>query len=330
MNNMVKAVCIEDVAGHPELFVRNVPDPVPGPNDLLIRVQAAAVNFADLYRWVSHYGHEQAVGAAVAGLEMAGEVVALGNEVHGFSAGDRVMAMASGAYAELCTVDHRLAMRAPADLSWAEAAASPVALMTAHDALITNGRLQHSETVLIEAVTSSIGLAAVKIAKHHGAQMVMGTSGSPEKLERMMGLGLDVGINYKQDDVPSKVHEATGGHGADVIIGNAGGETLGDLVKAAAIRGRIINVGRLGKWTGEIDLDEHSRKRIALIGVTFRTRSVDECAEIVRRTEEDLATLMERGEMRPVIDRTFPLEEAAAAQDYLRSGQHFGKVVLMI
>ncbi len=330
MNTVVKAVCIEDVAGHPELFVRNVPDPVPGPEELLVRVQAAAVNFADLYRWVSHYGHHRAEGGAVAGLEMAGEVLALGNEVHGFSAGDRVMAMASGAYAELCTVDYRLAMRAPADFSWAEAAASPVALMTAHDALITNGRLQPSETVLIEAVTSSIGLAAVKIAKHHGVQLVIGTSGSPEKLERMMGLGLDVGINYKQEDVPSKVHEATGGHGADVIIGNAGGETLGDLVKAAAIRGRIINVGRLGKWTGEIDLDEHSRKRIALIGVTFRTRSVDECAEIVRRTEEDLAALMESGEMRPVIDRTFPLEEAAAAQDYLRSGQHFGKVVLMI
>lgn len=329
-NDMAKAVCIEDVAGHPELFIRNVPDPVPGPKDLLVRVRAAAVNFADLYRWVNHYGHDQVGGAAVAGLEMAGEVVALGDDVRGFSIGDRVMAMASRAYAELCTLDYRVAMRVPGSFSWAEAAASPVALMTAHDALITNGYLQPSDTVLIEAVTSSVGLAAVKIARHHGARLVIGTSGSPEKLERMMGLGLDVGINYRQEDVPSKVHEMTGGHGADVIIGNAGGETLGDLVKAAAIRGRIINVGRLGKWTGEIDLDEHSRKRLAFIGVTFRTRSVEECAEIVRRTEEDLATLLESGVLRPSVDRTFPLEEAATAQDYLRTGQHFGKVVLMI
>jgi len=162
---MMNAICIEDVAGTPELFVRSVPDPVPGPKELLVRVRAAAVNFADLYRWVSHYGHHRAEGAAVAGLEMAGEVVALGGEVHGFSAGDRVMAMASGAYAELCTIDYRLAMQAPADFTWAEAAASPVALMTAHDALVTNGRLQPSEIVLIEAVTSSIGLAALRVAK---------------------------------------------------------------------------------------------------------------------------------------------------------------------
>ena len=326
---MMKAVCIEDVAGRPELFVRSVPDPVPGPKELLVRVRAAAVNFADLYRWVSHYGHHRAEGAAVAGLEMAGEVVALGAEVHGFSAGDRVMAMASGAYAELCTIDHRLAMQAPAGFTWAEAAASPVALMTAHDALITNGRLQPSEIVLIEAVTSSIGLAALRVAKHHGARMVIGTSGSPEKLARMLGAGLDIGINYKQEDVPTTVHQATDGHGADVIIGNVGGETLGDLVKAAAIRGRIINVGRLGKWIGEIDLDEHSRKRVALIGVTFRTRSVEECAEIVRRTEEDLARMMRCSDGRPTVDCTFPLEKAAAAQEYLRSGQHFGKVVLL-
>lgn len=325
----MKAICIEDVGGRPELVLRSVPDPEPGPKDLLVRVRAAAVNFADLYRWVSHYGHDRPRSAAVAGLEMAGEVIAFGDDVRGFGIGDRVMAMASGAYAELCTVDHRLAMRVPAGFSWAEAAASPVSLMTAHDALVTNGRLQRSETVLIEAVTSSIGLAAVRIAKHHGAQPVIGTSGSPDKIARMAEFGLDMGIDYKQQDVPSRVLEATGGHGADVTIGNAGGETLGDLIKAAAVRGRIINVGRLGKWTGEIDLDEHSRKRIALIGVTFRTRSVEECAEIVRRTEDDLAALMEGGELRPVVDRTFPLDEAAAAQDYLRSGQHFGKVLLM-
>lgn len=326
---MMNAVCIEAVAGQPELFLRSVPDPAPGPNELLVRVRAAAVNFADLYRWVSHYGHHQVKGAAVAGLEMAGEVVAVGAAVRGWSAGDRVMAMASGAYAELCNVDHRVAMRAPATYSWAEAAASPVALMTAHDALITNGKLCPSEVVLIEAVTSSIGMAAVKIAKHHGARLVIGTSGSPDKLERMRGQGLDIGINYRQEDVPSKVLQATGGHGADVIIGNIGGDTIGELLKAAAICGRIINVGRLGKWTGEIDLDEHSRKRIALIGVTFRTRSVDECAEIVRRTEEELADLMNSGKLRPIVDRTFPLADAGMAQDYLRSGQQFGKVVLI-
>lgn len=323
----MRAICIEDVAGKPELFLRDVPEPKPGPTDLLVRVRTAAVNFADLYRWVSHHG--QAVeGPAIAGLEMAGEVVAAGSEVSGFAEGDRVMGMASRAYAELCTVDHRLVMRVPAGFSWEEAAASPVAYMTAHDALVTNARLQPGEAVLIEAVTSGVGLAAVAIAKHVGARPVLGTSGSPDKLAQMTALGLDAGIDYKREDVPAAVLARTGGRGADVILGNVGGDTLGDLVKAAAVKGRIINVGRLGKWTGELDLNEHSRKRISLIGVTFRTRSVEETAEVIRRTEEDLGPLLGSGRMRPIVDRVFPLEEVEAAQDHLRAGRHFGKVVL--
>lgn len=326
----MKAICIEDAAIGPELRLRDVAEPAPAPTDLLVRVRAASVNFADLYRAANHYGHGGVPGAAVAGLEMAGEVVATGAEVPPGWMGARVMAMASRAYAELCTVDHRLAMRVPAPFSWDEAAAASAAFMTAHDALVTNARLQPGEVVLIEAVTSGIGLAALAVARHHGARLVLGTSGSPEKLARVRSMGLDAGINYKEEDVPGAVHAATAGAGADVIIGNAGGQTLPDLVKAAAIKGRIINVGRLGQLVGEIDLNEHSRKRLSLIGVTFRTRSLEEHAEVVRKTEADLGPLMQAGQLRPLVDRTFPLAEAAEAQEFVRAGRHFGKVVLTV
>lgn len=324
----MKTICIQDVDGRAELVMRDVAEPVPGPQELLVRVRAATVNFADLYRAAQHYGSSHSSGPAVAGLEMAGEVVAHGNEVRGIGVGERVMAMASRAYAEFCVVDHRLVMRAPPGFSWEEAAASPVCFMTAHDALVTNGRLAPGEVVLVEAVTSSIGMAAVAVAKQRGACMVIGTSGSPEKLARMAGRGLDIGVNTREQGIADAVHAATGGAGADVTIANVGGDTLPELVKAAAVKGRIINVGRLGRWVGEIDLDEHSRKRIALIGVTFRTRSLEEHAAVVRRTAEDLGPLLEDGRLRPLVGRVFPMAEAAAAQEYLRSGRHFGKVVL--
>ena len=326
----MRAICIEDVGGTPELFVRDVPEPTPGPTELLVRVRAASVNFADLYRQRSHFGQVGATGPAIAGLEMAGEVVATGSQVQGFASGDRVMAMALRAYAEFCTGDYRLALRAPSSFSWEEAAAWSAAFMTAHDALVTNARLQPGETVLIEAASSSVGLAAIAVAKRQGARPVIGTSGSPEKISRMMTRGLDIGVDYKREDVAETVLARTDGRGADVIIANVGGDTLGELVKAAAIKGRIINVGRLGRWVGEIDLNEHSRKRISLIGVTFRTRSVEEHAEGVRRAQQDLGAFMESGELRPSIDRTFPLEQAAAAQDFIRHGNHFGKVVLIL
>lgn len=327
----MKAVCIEPVDGNPELFLRDVPKPMPGPNEVLVRVQAAGVNFADLYRAAKHFGEGgEPSAAAVAGLEMAGEVVTLGSAVSGVAVGDRVMALAAATYAEYCCVDYRVVMRVPDSMSWTDAAATPAAFATAHDAIATNGELVRGETVLIQAASSGVGIAAVQIARHLGAGLVIGTSGSPAKLERLAALGLQHGIDSKARDFADAVLEITSGRGADVIIENIGGETLPGDVRCAAVKCRIVNVGRLGRWTGEINLDEHSRKRIKLIGVTFRTRSVEEHAEVMKRATDALMPALVSGALRPVVDRVFPLSAASEAQAYMKSGKHFGKIVLTV
>jgi NADPH2:quinone reductase len=325
----MKAICIEPVDGKPELFLREVPRPEPGPHELLVRVHCAGVNFADLARSARHFGAAgAAAGAAIAGLEMAGEVAAVGAQVRGFQCGDRVMGLAQATYAEYCCIDHRVALRVPATMPWPEAAATPAAFMTAHDALATNAEMQAGEAVLIQAASSGVGIAAVQIARLLGAGQVIGTSTSDAKLERLAALGLQHGINSRACDFAGAVLEITSGKGADVIIENIGGPTLAGDVKCAAVKCRIVNVGRMGGARGEIDLEEHSRKRIRHIGVTYRTRTVEEHAEVARRTAEALLPALAAGVIRPVVDRRFPLEQAAQAQDYLQSGRHFGKVLL--
>jgi len=326
----VKAICIETVNGNPELFLRDVPKPSPGPQELLVRVKCAGVNFADLYRAAKHFSSTDDTTAAIAGLEMAGEVVAVGSAVSGVVIGARVMGLAAGTYAEYCCVHHSLVMPVPEVMSWTDAAATPANFMTAHDALATNGELTPGETVLVQAASSGVGIAAIQIARLLGAGLVIGTSTSAAKLERLAALGLQHGIDSKAHDFATAVLEVTGNRGADVIIENIGGETLPGNVRCAAVKCRIVNVGRLGRWTGEIDLDEHSRKRIKLIGVSFRTRSVEEQAELVRRATEVLLPALSRSELRVVVDRTFPLNAAAEAQAYMKSKQHFGKLVLSV
>lgn len=326
----MRAICIETVEGKPELFLRDVPLPEPAPEEVLIRVKCAGVNFADLYRAVRHFGSAGDTSHAVAGLEMAGEVVALGTAVRGMAVGTRVMGFATGAYAEYCCVHHAHLLRVPDALSWVQAASTAGTFVTAHDALVTNGEMKPGEAVLVQAASSGVGIATVQIARLLGAGLVIGTSTSPSKLDRLAALGLQVGIDSKQRDFAEVVLEATQGRGADVIIDNVGGDTLSGDIRCAAVKCRIINVGRLGKWTGEVNLDEHSRKRIRLIGVTFRTRSVDEITEVIQRAGAALLPALQAGSIAPVVDRTYPLDAAAEAQEFMRSGRHFGKLVLEV
>lgn len=327
----MKAVLIEHLDDdRSELVVHEIEHPEPGPQEVLVRVRAAGVNFADLYRAKQHFGASDGPKHAVAGLEMAGEVAASGSEVTSLQAGDRVMGLTTGTYAEYCRIHNSLVIPVPQSMAWTDAAATAATFMTAHNALITNGEMAKGENVLIQAASSGVGIAAVQIARHLGAGLVMGTSTSPEKLERLAELGLQKGINGKTEDFAEAVLKATDGHGADVIIENIGGDTLPGDVTCAAVKCRIINVGRLGKWIGEINLDEHSKKQIKLIGVTFRTRTVEEHAAVARRAAEALLPGFESGALRPVVDRVFPLEEADAAQAYMKSGRHFGKIVLNV
>jgi NADPH2:quinone reductase len=329
----MKAIVIMASADGGTLAYRDVPEPTPGPGELLVRVRATGLNRADLAQRRGAYprpatGGDSAIN--IAGLEAAGEVAGLGEGVTGFTIGERVMAMCAGGYAEYTTIDQRLAVRVPERLSWEEAAAVPVAYMTEHDALITNARLQAGESVLVHAASSSVGVAALQIARLWGAQPVMGTSGVTEKLAALAAQGLDRGINYRTENFAEAVLAATNGAGVDVIIDHVGGPHFHDNVRCMALRGRLVSVGRLGGKMGELDLDFLALRRLHLIGVTFRTRTLAERIAVTERCAADLLPALADGRLRPVINRVFPLQEALAAQDYMASNAHIGKIVLAV
>lgn len=328
---MRAAVLVPDEAGG-TMVVRDLPVPEPGAGDVLVRVRATALNRGEL---LQRRRGRQAPPPADAparpgGIEFAGEVERLGPGVAGVSPGDRVMGRAPASYAEFVVVDQRELMPVPAGLSWEEAAAIPNVFVTAHDAIVTNGRLQPGESVLVNAASSGVGTAAIQIAKLLGATPVIGSSGSAAKLERLRPLGMDVGINYREGDVVARVMEATGGTGVNLIIDNVGGTVLGENLQCMALQGRLVSVGRTAAETGELDMDLLAYKRLHLIGVTFRTRTREEAIACSRRFAEHLLPAFADGRLRPVVDRVFPLEEIAAAQDYMESNAHVGKIVLRV
>lgn len=314
------------------LELREVPKPEPRPGELVIRVRATALNRADLYQLKGAYP-TQAGGSGsliIAGLEAAGEVAGIGENVSGFALGDRIMAMCAGGYAEFTTLDHRLAIPIPERLSWEEAATIPVAYMTEHDALITNACLQPGEAVLIHAASSGVGVAGIQIAKFSGAKLVIGTAGAPAKLAALAPLGMDLGINYHTENFADRVLAASKGTGVNVIIDHVGGIYLKENLRCLAIKGRLVSVGRLGQGTGELDLELLAFKRLHLIGVTFRTRTIEEKISIAQRFKTDLLPALASGRLKPVIDRIFPLEQASEAQAYMASNVQVGKIVLKV
>lgn len=327
---MQAAVVVQEENGK-RIEVREVPRPRPGAGEVVVRVRAAGANRADLAMNVGHFKQAgAALAVPVAGLEFAGEVAELGSGVSGVQVGDRVMAMGQGAFAEYARIDHRLLIAMPAGFSWEEAASAPVAFMTMHDAVVTNGRLHRGESVLVQGVTSGVGIAAFQIAKAKGAALVIGTSTSDAKLATLRSWGLDVGVNSRADDVVRRVTEATAGKGADLVIDMIGGPVINQNMQAAAVKGRIVDVGRMGGLKGEIDLDLHSLKRISFVGVTFRTRSVEEIQTLIRLMVDDIWPDVVAGRVKVPIDRSFPLERAADAYAHMRANVHLGKIVLAI
>jgi len=314
-----------------QLQWRDVAQPEPGPGELLMRVKATALNRADLYQLKGTYDPTQRpADGIIAGLEAVGEVADLGKGAAGFEIGDRIMSICPGGFAEFAAVDHRLAMPVPPRLTWEEAAAIPIACMPEHNALITSARLQPGEAVLINAASSGVGVAAIQIAKLFGAKPVIGTASTPAKLAALADLGMDVGINYRTENFADVVLAATHGVGADVIIDHVGGAWLPQHLHCMAVKGRLVSVGRLGQTRGELDLELMARKRLQLIGVTFRTRTLDEKIAIARGVVADLLPALADGRLRPVIDRIFPLEEAPEAQAYMESNMQIGKIVLKL
>ncbi len=309
--------------------ITDAPTPIPGPAEILVKVRAAALNRADLAMAAGH-AHGRAGGLGnVLGIEWSGEVVKIGDEVGEIRVGDAVMGSGAGAFAEYVKTDWGRVLPVPAkEMPYEQASALPVALQTMHDAIVVNGALSPGETVLIQGASSCVGLMGLQIAKLMGAGLVIGTSSTPERRARLSEFGADLALDWKDPSWVDDILQTTGGRGADLIIDQIAGPVANQNMRAAAIKGRIINVGRLGGMNADFNFDLHALRRLHYIGVTFRTRSNDEIRELVRKARADLWESLQDGRLGLPIDRTFPFESAAEALGFMASNAHFGKIVL--
>jgi len=268
------------------------------------------------------------VGARL-GLECAGEVEAVGGEVKGVAPGDRVMGSAPGGHAEYAVTDAGRVHKIPANnMSYAQAACLPVALQTMHNAVVTAGRLKRGETLLIQGASSGVGLMGMQIGKLMGAALVMGTSTNPERRARLKDFCCDLALDSSAPDWPEAAKRATGGEGVDLIVDQVSAPVANQNLEAAAVLGRIVNVGRLGGNQGEFNFDLHALKRIDYIGVTFRTRSLEEVRAINVAMRADLWSAVEAGTLALPIDRTFPFARIAEGFAVMNANRHFGKIVI--
>ena len=308
--------------------LRDIPVPEPGAGQVLVRVRAAGVNRGELIRGAALKSGNPAATATRSGGEFAGEIAAVGDGVRGFTAGDRVMGRAAGSYATYVVASPRALMRVPDAMSSPEAAAIPNVFVTAHDALVTNAATAPGESVMVTAAPSGVGTAALQIARYLGAHPVIATTRTPGKAAALRALGAHEVIDPRESGWVDAVMKATGGRGVDVIIDHVGGVMLADHIAALALKGRLVSVGRNASRVGDCDLDEIARKRAKIIGVTFRTRTPEESLACSERFATQMLDAVTKGQLKPVLDRTFPMENLADAHAYMLGDTQTGKIVL--
>ena len=305
---------------------REVPLPDPAPGQLLVKMHAAALNRGELIPG----GLVKGGAARPAGLEGAGEVVALGPGVGDPRPGSIVMGRCAGAFAEYVVMDAREAMPVPPALAIAEAASVPLVFLVVHDMLIAQGRLRAGEWLLVCGVSSGVGVAALQAAKALGAR-VIGTSGSAEKLARLRALGLDVDIETRAPTFADAVLEATDGRGADLVVNAVGGSVFAECLRCMAFEARLATVGYVDRVLGaEIDLQALHAKRLVLFGVSNKLRNADQRAAGVPAFCADLLPAIADGRIRPLVDRVFPFDALDAARACMEENRHLGKIVLRI
>jgi NADPH:quinone reductase-like Zn-dependent oxidoreductase len=310
------------------LAVRELPLPEPGPQQVLVRLHAAGLNRGEFIH--GHGLHGKPGAAKAVGMEGAGEVVKLGAGVTTLALGDRVMGRCPGAFSEYALMDVREAMVMPANLSWAEAASVPLTFLVVYDMLVLQGRLAAGEWVLINSVSSGVGVAALQTAKALGA-MVIGTSGSAEKLERLKPLGLDVGLCTRAADFYGDVMQATAGHGVDLVVNAVGGSVFAENLRCMAFQGRLATVGYVdGVLKADIDIEALHAKRLTLFGVSNKMRSPEQRALPLPGFLKDVMPLMASGRIRPLVDRVFDFDQLALAKADMDGNRHLGKIVLAI
>ena len=326
----MRAVVITEPGGPEVLQIQDVPDPVPGPDDVLVDVKATALNRADTLQRKGGYPAPPGSPDDILGLEFSGVVLKAGERVTALVEGDRVFGLlGGGGYAGRVITHHRLAMPIPDSMDFVQAAAVPEVFFTAYDALFNHCGLEMGEKVLVHAAGSGVGTAAIQMAHHAGA-FVFGTAGSDDKLAKAADLGLDVGINYREQDFSAVVAERTGGTGVDVLLDVVGGEYWDRNVASLASRGRMVLVGTLSGGQASVSLGALLGKRLRVHGTVLRARPVEEKIALTNQFTKHVLPLMSSGRIKPVVDCTFPLAEAAEAHRYMEADANFGKIVLTV
>ncbi len=306
-----------------------VEDPLMQPGSVRIGVVAAAVNRADLLQRQGLYPPPPGA-SEILGLECAGEVTEVADDVSGFKVGDRVMALlAGGGYAEQVVVSAGSVMRVPERLSLQEAAAFPEVFLTVFLNVFQLAKLSDAGSALVHGGGSGIGTAFIQLVKAVGATCVV-TAGSDEKCARCLEMGADVAVNYRTGDFVSAAREATGGDGVEVILDSIGAPYLEQNLESLAVGGRLVLIGLMGGARAEIPLGAVLMKRLQILGSTLRARPDAEKAGIVEGLMERFSGLLEDGTIAPVVDRVLPLEQVADAHRIMKASEHFGKIVLSV
>jgi NADPH2:quinone reductase len=316
--------------GGPEMLVPEQRPVAPlAEGEVLVKVAAAGVNRPDVLQRQGFYPPPK--GATdIPGLEIAGQVIALGPGATRWKLGDKVMALVvGGGYAEYCPAHESHCLPVPAGLSLAEAAAIPETFFTVWYNTFERGGLKAGETLLVHGGSSGIGTAAIQLAKAFGAKVIT-TAGSPEKCDACRKLGADLAINYKTEDFVAATKAATGGKGVEVVLDMVGGDYIERNYEAAAIEARIVQIAFLGSPKATVDFRRIMLKRLTHTGSTLRARSVPDKGKIAGAVEQHVLPLIAAGRVKPVMDSTFPLREAAAAHARMETSAHIGKIVLKV
>ena len=326
----MRAVVLKSYGGPEVLTVTEVPDPDPGPEELLVRVTSTAVNRADLLQRMGLYPepgppreHE------IPGMEFSGTVVATGARVAEHSVGDAVMGIVSGgSYAERLVVHERQAMPVPSNIDPVDAGGIPEVFITAYDALVLQGGLTAGGWALIHAGASGVGTAAIQLVSAVGGRSIVTCSAS--KVGACRTLGADVVVDYGSEDFVASVAEATRGAGVDVVLDVIGGDYVPRNLASCRVGGTIMQVGVMGGGKADVPVGDLLRKRIAWIGTTLRSRPHEAKVAVSQRCAHDLVPLFEQEKLRPVIDRRVPLDDIAAAHEYVASNANIGKVLITV
>ena len=325
----MKALIFNQPGDADELYISDVADPTYAADEMLVRVHATALNRADTLQRRGFYPPPPGA-SEILGLEMAGEVVAVGDQVSKWQVGDRVCALLpGGGYAELVALPAAMALPIPDHLSYVEAAALPEVWFTAFDNIFNWGRLQAGEWLLVHGGGSGVGTAAIQLATYRKAKVII-TAGSTAKIERCVALGAAAGVNYHDQDWPEQVLKHSDGQGVDVVLDIVGGPYLEPNMRCLATEGRLVIIGTMGGAEAELDIRTLMRKRLTVAGTTLRARPLEAKIALTEQIRQEIWPGFEQQQLQPVIDRVFSWEQAAEAHELMESSEHFGKIVLEI